>query len=81
MEAPRSIPEHMKEFTLNGKIPVYDQYINEVVSNNSIIWTNTYLQSFIDSVLIILYIKFLMMNSVNHIKNMKMEFIQIKINS
>lgn len=50
MEAPRSIPENMKnDFTLNGQIPVYDWYINEVVPDkNLIIWTNAYLQSFIE---------------------------------
>jgi hypothetical protein len=49
MEAPRKIPENMRNaFTLNGLIPVYDWYINEVVPKNSITWSNAYLQEFID---------------------------------
>ena len=50
MEAPRKIPEDMKNaFTLNNKIPVYDQYINEVVPTDSISWSNTYLENFINT--------------------------------
>lgn len=49
MSAPRQIPNSMKDaFTLKGKIPVYDWYINEVVPKNTISWSNTYLQSFIN---------------------------------
>jgi hypothetical protein len=48
MAAPREIPEDMKNsFTLNGQIPIYDWYINNVVSVNTIKWSNTYLDSFI----------------------------------
>jgi hypothetical protein len=50
MSAPRYIPEHMKkDFTLNGRIPIFDWYINEVVPEKTITWSNEYLQSFIDS--------------------------------
>jgi hypothetical protein len=49
MEAPRNIPDNMKDaFTLNGKIPIYDWYINDVISEDTVNWSNTYLQSFID---------------------------------
>jgi len=47
--ARRHIPEHMKmAFTLNGQIPVYDWYINGVVSANTIIWSNDYIKSICD---------------------------------
>ena len=50
MDAPRKIPEDMKNaFTLNNKIPVYDWYINEVVPTDSISWSNTYLENFINT--------------------------------
>ena len=49
MSAPRTIPDDMKmAFTLNGQIPIYNWYINEVVPEKSIEWTDTYLQSFYD---------------------------------
>lgn len=49
MAAPRHIPEDMKNaFTLNGQIPVYDWYINDVVSVTPVTWSNEYVQSFID---------------------------------
>ena len=49
MAAPRHIPDHMRDaYTLNGKVPVYDWYINEVVPVNTIVWSNQYLQSFMD---------------------------------
>jgi hypothetical protein len=49
MTAPRQIPKDMKnEFTLNDKIPVYDLYINDIVPINTISWSDTYIQSFID---------------------------------
>ena len=49
MEPPRYIPEDMKNvFTLNGQIPIYDWYINDMVAEKTIIWSNEYLQSFID---------------------------------
>lgn len=49
MSAPRTIPDDMKmAFTLNGQIPIYNWYINEVVPEKSIEWTDTYLQSFFD---------------------------------
>jgi hypothetical protein len=48
MSAPRQIPENMKDsFTLNGQIPIFNWYINNVVPVNSIKWSNTYLDSFI----------------------------------
>ena len=48
-EPPRLIPEDMKNaFTLNGKIPVYDLYFNNVVPINSVEWSNSYLESFIN---------------------------------
>lgn len=47
--APRHIPEEMKTaYTLNGRIPVFDYYINEVGNNKTIDWTDEYLRSFID---------------------------------
>jgi len=49
MAAPRQIPENMMNaYTLNGQIPVYDMYFNDVVSENTVVWSNEYLQSFID---------------------------------
>ena len=49
MAAPRDIPEDMKDaFTLNGQIPIYNWYFNEVVPANTVNWPNTYLQSFIN---------------------------------
>ena len=49
MSAPNQIPEHLAmEFTLNGRIPVYDYYFNDVVPESSISWSNSYLKSFID---------------------------------
>ena len=48
MAAPRQIPEDMKNaFTVNGKIPIYDWYINGVVPINAVKWSNAYLESFI----------------------------------
>ena len=49
MAAPRIIPEDMKNaFTLNGKIPVYDFYFNDVVPANTVQWSNDYVNSFIN---------------------------------
>jgi hypothetical protein len=49
MSAPRQIPEDLRsDFTLKGKIPVYDYYFNDLVPENTISWHNTYLKSFID---------------------------------
>ena len=49
MAAPRTIPEEMlNAYTLNGQIPIYEWYFNDVVTNKTIEWSNTYLQSFIN---------------------------------
>jgi hypothetical protein len=49
MAAPLYIPEDMRnEFTLNGRIPVYDWYLNNVVPENTVVWSNEYLQCFIN---------------------------------
>ena len=49
MAAPINIPDDMKEaYTLNGRIPIYDWYINGVVPANTVSWSNVYLQTFID---------------------------------
>ena len=46
---PRSIPDNLKNaFTLNGQIPIYDWYINDSVPDNSVIWSNKFVQSFIN---------------------------------
>jgi hypothetical protein len=34
-------------FTLNGQIPVYEWYLNNVVPKNTVTWTNEYINSFI----------------------------------
>jgi hypothetical protein len=48
MEPPRYIPTNMKNaFTLNGQIPVYEWYLNNVVPKNTVTWTNEYVNSFI----------------------------------
>jgi hypothetical protein len=49
MSAPYYIPEDMKNsYTLNGQIPIYDWYLNDVIPTNTIQWSNVYIQSFID---------------------------------
>jgi hypothetical protein len=49
MEPPREIPEHMKNaFTLNGQIPIYDWYLNGVVAEKSVVWSDEYIQYYID---------------------------------
>jgi len=35
-------------FTLNGQIPIYDWYFDGEIAKNSIFWSNSYLQTFID---------------------------------
>jgi hypothetical protein len=49
MSAPRYIPEEMKNaYTLNGQIPICDYYFSNIVPINTVIWSNEYLQSFIN---------------------------------
>lgn len=50
MSAAHEIPENMKDaFTLNGQIPIYNWYLNDMVPANTVIWSNEYLQTFIDT--------------------------------
>jgi hypothetical protein len=47
-QAPRNIPEELRDaYTLNGEIPVFDFYFNDVVKTNSIVWSNEYIESFL----------------------------------
>jgi hypothetical protein len=49
MAAPRDIPGHMMNaFTLDGRIPIYDWYWNDVVPANTAEWPNEFIQTFID---------------------------------
>jgi hypothetical protein len=49
MEPPRFIPDNLRnDYTLNGKIPLYNLYLNSSVKENSVTWSNSYIQSFID---------------------------------
>lgn len=49
MQPPRHIPDCLRDaFTLNGQIPVYDWYLNNVVPANTARWSNEYINSFID---------------------------------
>jgi hypothetical protein len=46
--APRAIPENLRSaFTLNGRVPVLDWYIDAVIPPNSVAWSSSYIESFI----------------------------------
>ena len=47
---PTSIPRDMiDKYTLSGKIPVFNCYRNDTVTPQSIVWSDSYIQSFINN--------------------------------
>ena len=50
MDPPKTIPaELVNEYTMNGEIPAFSWYFNDVGGIATLDWTNEYLQAFIES--------------------------------